>query len=97
MKYDIMKWEFNLSEYPKKHTVRHMGVLSAIVGSVVRLGAFSEAKEKKKKGKDLKNTKTWFSGFFGNDDFQVLMEALPEHKTGFWGQPINQSEDDKKA
>jgi len=91
MKYDVMKWEFNLSEYPKKHNERHMGVLSAIVGSVVRLGALTEAKSTK----DLKNKKIWFSGFFGDDDFQVLMEALPERKTGFWGQPINQTQEDK--
>jgi len=49
MRYDTMKWEFNLCEYKKKHTERHMGTLSAIVGAVVRLGALGEAK----KAKDL--------------------------------------------
>ena len=65
MKMDVMKWEFNLSDYKKKHTERHMGALSALVGSVVRLGAQTEAK----KNKDYGKQKIWFSGFLGDDEF----------------------------
>lgn len=42
-----------------------MGLLAALVGSVVKLGAIAESK----KTKDLDKQKIYFSGFLGEDDF----------------------------
>lgn len=83
MKYDVVKWEFNLSEFKKRHHEdRHMGALAALVGHVVRSGQMNAAKKK-----PPTDEKTWFAGYMGEHDYRSLKEARPEYKKNWIGMP----------
>jgi hypothetical protein len=69
MKHDLLKWEFQRQK--KQYTEnRYLGAMAGFVGEFVRLQQSQGAP-----------AVTFYSGWLGPDDFQGLLELLPEERT----------------